>query len=88
LIGRVTGRPVTTFCYPFGAKNDSATEVLKNAGFKAACVINLYDGSIKVDPYSLKRIKISTNPKNIPVFRVKISGYYTWFKAHRWKKRG
>lgn len=87
VIEAVTGKPVVTFCFPYGGKNEYARGVLKEAGFKAAFVVMPRDNSIKLDLYQLKRIKVSPGPFNLLQLRVKVSGYYTWFKAHRWKKK-
>ncbi len=86
-IEEISGKPVYTFCFPFGGKNKDARQILQEAGFKAACVTFPRDDSIVIDRYELKRIKISPGPHNLLVFRVKCSGYYTWFKVHRWKKK-
>ncbi len=81
------GQPVTTFCFPFGGKNPNAKSLLVETGYKTACVTFPRDDSIKLDVYELKRIKVSPGSHNLLVFRVKTSGYYTWLKAHRWKKK-
>ncbi len=86
-IESVLGKPVTTFCFPFGGKNPDAEQILAEAGYKAACVTFPRDDSVKIDLYELKRIKVSPGPYNLLAFKVKASGYYTWLKAHRWKKK-
>ncbi len=86
-IEAATRKPVTVFSFPFGEKNDYAVEVLKKNGYKAAVITMPRDGSIKIDPFGLKRIKICYSKFNIPEFAVKASGYYTWLKAKRWKKK-
>lgn len=83
----ITGKPVVTFCFPFGGFNDDARGILKEAGYKAAFVVMPRDNSIKLDLYRMKRIKIAPGPFSYLDFRIKTSGYYTWFKAHRWTKK-
>src|SRR3989338_396677 len=87
VIEAVTGKPVVTFCFPYGGKNAHAGQILKDAGFKAAFLTMPRDDSIKLDLYKLKRIKVSPGPFNLLQLGVKVSGYYTWFKAHRWTKK-
>lgn len=86
-IESVLDKSVITFCFPFGGRNPEAKEALLRARYKAACVTFPRDDSIKLDVYELKRIKVSPGSHNLLVFRVKASGYYTWLKAHRWKKK-
>lgn len=86
-IKAAVGIDAETFCFPFGGRNPQARAELIEAGFKAACITFPRDDSVKLDPYELKRIKISPSVFNLPEFRAKISGYYTWIKAHRWKKK-
>lgn len=86
-IEAITGKPVVTFCFPFGGFNDDARGILEEAGFKAAFVVMPRDNSIKLDLYRMKRIKIVPGPFSYLDFRIKTSGYYTWFKAHRWTKK-
>jgi hypothetical protein len=35
----------------------------------------------------MKRIKVASGQFSLLDFRLKTSGYYMWFKAHRWTKR-
>jgi peptidoglycan/xylan/chitin deacetylase (PgdA/CDA1 family) len=86
-IEAVTGKPVVTFCFPYGGKNEYARDILRDTGFKAAFLSMPRDNSIKLDLYQLKRIKVSPGPFNLVQLGVKVSGYYTWFKAHRWGKK-
>lgn len=86
-IEAVLGDYVTTFCFPFGDRNPEVRPLLVQVMYEAACVTFPRDDSIKIDPYELKRIKVSPGPYNLLVFRIKTSGYYTWLKAHRWKKK-
>ncbi len=86
-IEKITGKSVDTFCYPYGGFKDFAPDVLKDAGYDAAFVTMPRDNSIAVDAYRLKRVKIASGPFGSLDFRIKASGYYMWFKAHRWKKK-
>jgi len=86
-IESITGKTIYTFCFPFGGFNDDAREILKEEGFKAAFITMPRDNSIALDLYRIKRIKIAPGPFSFFDFRIKASGYYTWFKAHRWKKK-
>jgi peptidoglycan/xylan/chitin deacetylase (PgdA/CDA1 family) len=86
-IEAVTGKTIYTFCFPFGEFNNDARDILREAGYKAAFVTMPRDNSIYLDLYRMKRIKIAPGPFNYLDFRIKISGYYTWLKAHRWTKK-
>ena len=86
-IEAITGKPVYTFCFPYGGFRDYVRDILRDAGYKAAFVTMPRDNSIALDPYRMKRIKIAPGPLNMLDFRLKASGYYMWFKAHRWTKR-
>jgi peptidoglycan/xylan/chitin deacetylase (PgdA/CDA1 family) len=55
---RITGAPVTSFCYPYGDFDDHVFEAVRAAGYRAACVIRgdlLPDLS---DPFRIKRISV------------------------------
>ncbi|MDD5072916.1 MAG: polysaccharide deacetylase family protein [Candidatus Omnitrophica bacterium] len=86
-IEAITGKPVYTFCFPYGGFNDYTRDILRDAGYKAGFVTMPRDNSIALDAYRLKRVKIASGPFSSLDFRLKTSGYYMWFKAHRWKKK-
>ncbi|MDD4879447.1 MAG: polysaccharide deacetylase family protein [Candidatus Omnitrophica bacterium] len=86
-IEAITGKPVYTFCFPYGGFNDFTRGILRDAGYKAGFVTMPRDNSIALDPYRLRRIKIASGPFSSLDFRIKTSGYYIWLKAHRWKKK-
>ena len=86
-IEAITGKPVYTYCFPYGGFNDYTRDILRDAGYKAAFVTMPRDNSIALDLYRMKRIKIASGPFGSLDFRIKTSGYYMWFKAHRWTKK-
>jgi peptidoglycan/xylan/chitin deacetylase (PgdA/CDA1 family) len=86
-IEAITGKPVYTFCFPYGGFRDYVRDILRDAGYKAGFVTMPRDNSIALDPYRMKRIKVASGQFSLLDFRLKTSGYYMWFKAHRWTKR-
>ena len=86
-IEAITGKPVYTFCFPYGGFNDYTRDILRDTGYKAGFVTMPRDNSIALDPYRLRRIKIASGPFSSLDCRIKTSGYYIWFKAHRWTKK-
>lgn len=57
ILERVSGQPVTHFCYPFGAVFDGYVATLSSAGFRTACTTR--SGFVRTgeDPYALPRIE-------------------------------
>ena len=87
IIEEVTGKKVTAFCYPFGERGACSGGMLERAGYRTAFVTTPRDGSVKLDRFALKRIKIETSGANMLEFRLKVSGYYTWLKSAGRKKK-
>jgi len=87
IIEEVTGRKVTAFCYPFGERGACRDDMLKRAGYRTAFMTTLRDGSVRLDRFALKRIKIETSRANMLEFRLKVSGYYTWLKSAGRKRK-
>jgi peptidoglycan/xylan/chitin deacetylase (PgdA/CDA1 family) len=87
IIEEVTGKKVTAFCYPFGERGACTSGMLERAGYRTAFVTTLRDGSVKLDRFALKRIKIETSRANMLEFRLKVSGYYSWLKSAGRKKK-
>jgi len=59
----VTGRPVTSFSYPFGACDDRAAAAVRSAGYTAATVIRSGLARPEADPLRIRRIPVrGTDP--------------------------
>lgn len=54
----VTGTPVVSFCYPYGAFDDRVVEAVRAAGYRAATVIRGGISPDLSDPFRLKRIAV------------------------------
>jgi len=86
-IEEIVGRPVTSFCYPFGLFNAEVKQVIKEAGYKCACSIR--EGPLRVsnDLFALRRIPIFPH-NNGWMFKFKLSNWYFWLTAYKKFKIG
>ena len=55
---RITGSPVTSFCYPYGNFDDRVVEAVRAAGYRAATVIRGGISKDLSDPFRLKRVAV------------------------------
>ena len=55
---RLTGAPVTSFCYPYGDFDDRVVEAARAAGYRAATVIRGGISPDLSDPFRLKRVSV------------------------------
>ena len=55
---RLTGAPVTSFCYPYGDFDDRVVEAARAAGYRAATVIRGGISKDLSDPFRLKRVSV------------------------------
>ena len=62
MIEQNTGVRPTAFTYPFGFTNDMSTEIVKEAGFTAALLVENKDGEITKNPDSLYEIRRYIRP--------------------------
>ena len=85
LLEKRLGRPVEVFSYPEGMFNHKIRQMVIDAGYKGAVATNPGPYYPDDDIYALKRLRISENASNMFVFAVESSGYYTFMKE--WKKR-
>ncbi|MCL6473857.1 MAG: polysaccharide deacetylase family protein [Firmicutes bacterium] len=55
----LTGAPVLSFCYPYGDWNDAVTQMVREAGYQAACTVR--KGLVKPqdNPLTLPRVHIA-----------------------------
>lgn len=73
------GRPVQTFCYPYGHFDDASRAAVVAAGFDAAVSVWGVPGAVRRDRFALPRVEIS--PGESPGgFRLKASAAYPWFR--------
>lgn len=74
---------VDFFSYPFGGINTKARGLAVLAGYKACVGTNFPKDYPRNDLYALKRVRISENSKNLFIFWIESSGFYTYIKEHR-----
>jgi peptidoglycan/xylan/chitin deacetylase (PgdA/CDA1 family) len=55
---RITGAPVTSFCYPYGDFDDRVVDAVRAAGYRAATVIRGGISEDLSDPFRLKRVAV------------------------------
>jgi peptidoglycan/xylan/chitin deacetylase (PgdA/CDA1 family) len=55
---RLTGAPVTSFCYPYGDFDNRVVEAVRAAGYRAATVIRGGISKDLSDPFRLKRVAV------------------------------
>jgi peptidoglycan/xylan/chitin deacetylase (PgdA/CDA1 family) len=76
-------KKVNFFSYPFGGINLAARDLAVEAGYEACLGTNFPRGRPADDIYALKRLRISENAKNLFIFWVETSGFYTYIKEQR-----
>ncbi len=63
VLEEITGRPVRTFCYPYGAFDPASMEAVRLAGYRAATVIRSGIEEGVVNPYRIRRVPVrGTDP--------------------------
>lgn len=58
VLEEITGAPVVSFCYPYGACDPRAEAAVRRAGYRAATVIRGGIPGDLSDPYRLKRVAV------------------------------
>lgn len=76
----ILGHPVTLFSYPAGGVTQEAEVLIEALGYEGAVTTN-YDAR-PMDPYAIRRVKISEGKGSLFNFWIKVSGLY-----HIGKKR-
>ncbi len=75
------GVPVKYMSYPTGGFSDEIKELVREAGYEAACTTNRGYDRLNRDVYELNRIKFGNKDINAMTMRAKLSGYYNAFRA-------
>lgn len=77
------GRPVETFCYPYGRLSRAAREAVRSAGYSAAVAIHGHDGAAAGDPWALPRMIVGPGEGRFELW-LKAAGLYpAWSRLPR-----
>lgn len=76
-------RPITLFSYPGGGFNAAARQQVIDAGYEGAAATHPGPDYPDLDPYALKRIRVSRTSDNLFVFWLQLSGFYTHYEEFR-----
>jgi len=71
---------VNFFAYPTGGFSEKIKEIVRKAGYKAACTTNRGYNRLNKDVYELKRIRFGDEDNLDMILFVKLSGFYNIFK--------
>ena len=74
------GVPVHYFSYPVGGYTPLVQVTVKHAGYRAACTTNRAWSRNGMDPFALRRIKVTERDRTPLFLWAKLSGYYDFFR--------
>ncbi|MFA4889126.1 MAG: polysaccharide deacetylase family protein [Candidatus Omnitrophota bacterium] len=77
------GKKVAAFSYPEGKFNQRIRQQVIAAGYTLAVATNPGKEFPDKDRFVLKRLRISSNAKNLFIFWVETSGYYNFMRENR-----
>jgi peptidoglycan/xylan/chitin deacetylase (PgdA/CDA1 family) len=81
VLEKMLDRRVHFLCYPMGGYDERVKSAAAAAGYMAAFATKPRSFIPESDLYAIKRVKISPRADNLLVFRIKISGYHTFFRV-------
>ncbi len=77
------GRPVETFCYPYGRTSEAARRAARRAGYLAAVSIHGHAGAVPGDPWALPRMIVRPGEGRLELW-LKARGWYpAWSRLPR-----
>ena len=74
------GRPIHYLSYPLGGFSATIQAAVRQAGYRGACTTNRAWFRRGMDPFALRRIKMTERDANPLRFQAKVSGYYELFR--------
>lgn len=83
ILEKQLGEPIDFFAYPVGGFSEGIKDIVKTAGYKAACATNRGYDRFNKDVFELNRVRFSTKDKSCLVLWVKLSGYYNLFRKEK-----
>ena len=78
---------INLFSYPEGCYNREVRQLVIDAGYSAAVATIPGKQPLKNDIFLLKRIRISENSRDMFIFAVETSGYYTMMKEYKKERK-
>lgn len=82
LIEKALGHPIDYFAYPSGGFTEAVKEMLKAAGYRAACTTNRGYHRDNKDLYELKRIRAKESDPSF-VLWTKLCGFYNFLRKSK-----
>ena len=77
------GRPVGTFCYPYGRASAAARRAVREAGYGAAVAIHDHPGAVPGDPWAVPRLPVRPGEGRLELW-LKATGLYpAWSRLPR-----
>ena len=73
-------QPVEYISYPIGGFTVRVQEIVRQAGYRAACTTNRVSLMRGIDRFAIRRVKITERDGAGPSLWVKLSGYYDLFR--------
>jgi len=80
ILERQIGRPVRYLSYPVGGFTPVVQQLAREAGYHGACTTNRGTSKHAQDIFALRRIKMTERDQHPLLLRVKLSGYYDFFR--------
>lgn len=81
LLEQRLGKTIDFFAYPVGGFTPAIKEMVKQAGYKAACTTNRGTVRGNNDVYELKRVRFSDKDNKDHILWMKLTGYYNLFRS-------
>lgn len=81
------GAKIQLFSYPEGRFNEEIRQLVIDAGYTVSVATNPGKNYPDDDLFALKRLRISENSANMFIFAVETSGFYTFMKESKRRKR-
>ncbi|MCB1054926.1 MAG: polysaccharide deacetylase family protein [Acidobacteria bacterium] len=73
----ILGRPVATYCYPYGHLDERSARAVEAAGFTGA--VGIDPGCSRTEPFALPRMIVRPGDGDFEL-RLKVTGAYRWWR--------
>jgi len=68
ILSGLLAKPIDQFCYPYGAHNEGVRELVRSAGYQAACSVEKGWNDATTDPYRLRRTNVRSDTSTPVLF--------------------